>query len=525
MRYIIVSPAYDHDSAWIVALHELRKWLIRSGKEAMILDLAAPCRIENDDIVVYPEAVPGNPLHAKRVVRYLFNTPGKPGSSKEYDRNELLVAYYPGLAPSSNGVTLTIPITDDCFTHKGYERSIDCFWVGNGKNTQHPVTKNCLEITRQWAAQHVELSELLNRTKTFYSYDTETILLHEAACCGCDIRLLIDDKIVDCTLYQQSPDAFKTQLSTFIELTGTPEIDSTGESLKTIDKTESHHLTSLNSPITPKASIIIPLYNQAHLTRMCVEAIKASAPITSYELVLIDNGSHDWTPEYLASLGTSVTVITNRENRGFAVACNQGARAARGDILVFLNNDTVPEQGWLDELVAAIDNGEAEICGARLLYPDGRCQHAGVAFDERGLGYHIFAGFQGDSAPVRERRLMQAVTAACMAMRKGLFHELGGFDEGFRNGFEDIDLCLRAGQRGHRILFVPESVVIHHAEQSSGRKDNELHNLKHFFSRWLNRIRQDDIPLYARFGFESRREPDGSLSIVPAEKPNQDHRC
>lgn len=517
MRYIIVSPVYDHGSAGIVTLYELQKWLIRSGKDAMILNFTAPYKIEDDDIVVYPEVVPGNPLNAKRVVRYILNVPGKLGGDKEFDHNEILVAYDPHLSHYANGVVLATPVIEDFFTDKGYERTIDCFWVGKGDNTGHQVTKNCLEITRQWPAKRTELAELLNRTRTLYSYDSVTMLLTEAKRCGCDIKLIVDNEIVDYPLNVPSLDEFKKQLEEFIQLTWYPEIDTCSQAAKYIEAVVSSHSKSNGSPDSPKVSIIIPLFNQAHLTRICVETIRATASITRYELILVDNGSRDWTPEYLKSLGESVNVITNSDNLGFAVACNQGARAARSEILLFLNNDTVPTQGWLDELVAAIDGGEADICGGRLLYPDGRCQHAGIAFDERGLGYHIFEGFRGDSAPVLERRLMQAVTGACMATKKSLFHELGGFDEGFRNGFEDVDLCLRAGEKGKRILFVPQSVVVHHAEQSSGRKDNEIPNLQRFFSRWLNRIRQDDISLYARFGFESRREPDGSLSIFPVE--------
>ncbi len=267
-----------------------------------------------------------------------------------------------------------------------------------------------------------------------------------------------------------------------------------------------------------RVSIIIPAFNQLPFTRQCLDGLFATLPDTTpCEIIVVDNGSTDGTPEYLRNMADRVTTVSNRENLGFARACNQGARTASGDILLFLNNDTIPRPAWLEALLSPIDGNEADICGARLLYPDGRCQHAGIAFDERGLGYHIFCGFPGDAAPVVERRRMQAVTGACMAIRKSLFHELGGFDEGFLNGFEDVDLCLRAGEGGRRILFVPESVLVHHTERSSGRKDHEIENLQRFFSRWLDRIRQDDTPLYARFGLESRREPDGSLKVYPVD--------
>jgi GT2 family glycosyltransferase/glycosyltransferase involved in cell wall biosynthesis len=270
---------------------------------------------------------------------------------------------------------------------------------------------------------------------------------------------------------------------------------------------------------TVKVSIVIPVFNQLPFTRQCLDALFATLPAAiPFEIIVVDNGSTDGTPEYLRNLADRVTTVSNRENLGFAKACNQGARTALGETLLFLNNDTIPKPGGIEALISAIDNDEADICGARLLYPDGRCQHAGVAFDERGLGYHIFGGFPGDSAPVMERRRMQAVTGACLTMRKNLFHELGGFDEGFRNGFEDVDLCLRAGEKGRRILYVPESALVHYAEQSCGRKDNDFTNMQRYFARWQGKVRQDDADLYTRFGLTSRRETDGRIIVTPAIK-------
>jgi GT2 family glycosyltransferase/glycosyltransferase involved in cell wall biosynthesis len=267
----------------------------------------------------------------------------------------------------------------------------------------------------------------------------------------------------------------------------------------------------------PKVSVIIPVFNQLTLTLQCLDALRTTLTTeTSCEIIVIDNASTDGTD---VSLKTQpIRYFRNHENLGFATACNQGARAARGEFLLFLNNDTIPRPGWLQPLVQALATGEAQVCGARLLYPDGRCQHAGIAFDDRGLGYHIFANFPGDAPAVMERRPMQAVTGACLAIGKELFTELEGFDEGFRNGFEDVDLCLRAGARGKQILYLPESVVIHYAEQSTGRKDHDLPNMQRFFSRWQGKIRCDDQELYRRFGFSSQREGDGRIIVTPLAK-------
>lgn len=269
-----------------------------------------------------------------------------------------------------------------------------------------------------------------------------------------------------------------------------------------------------------KLSIIIPVFNQLALTRQCLEhllpTLSANIPC---EIIVIDNASTDETAAYLAHVKEQILVLQNAENRGFAAACNQGAAAARGTMLLFLNNDTIPQAGWIEPLVSALDTGAADICGARLLYPDGRCQHAGVAFNNQGLGYHIFANFPGNAPPVMEQRYMQAVTGACMLARAQLFQQLNGFDEAFRNGFEDVDFCLRAGVLGQRILYVPESAITHYGEQSSGRKDWDVPNMQLFFSRWQGRIRQDDSELYSRFNLTVSYEADGRIVVSPAHLP------
>lgn len=264
-------------------------------------------------------------------------------------------------------------------------------------------------------------------------------------------------------------------------------------------------------------SIVIPLFNKAEYTRNCVEALARTLdPAESVEIVLVDNASTDGTREFLDSLSGDVVVVRNTENLGFATACNQGARVSRGRNIVFLNNDTVAQPGWLQALLAAAKEEGAGICGARLLYPDGRIQHAGVAFNGDGVGYHIFNGFPKDHPAVSKRRRVQAVTAACMLVRRDLFESLGGFDEGYRNGFEDVDFCLRAGEKGHRILYVPECAVIHHEETTEGRKAHDRENLERFLAHWKGKVAPDDERIYAEEGFRKLRNPDGTgWAVLP----------
>jgi len=232
-------------------------------------------------------------------------------------------------------------------------------------------------------------------------------------------------------------------------------------------------------------SIIIPVWNKLELTVQCLTAL-ASTVESSYEVIVVDNGSTDGTTEFLSSLSGDVQIIRNQENLGFAKACNQGAQAAKGKYLVFLNNDTIPLKGWLRALVSEVDGcADVGIVGSKLLYQDGTIQHAGVVLDRTGgRPYHIYKGFPSDLPCVNQRREYQVVTGACLLIRQPLFMELGGFDEGFRNSFEDVDLCLKARERGYRVVYQPRSVVYHLESQTPGRKLHDESNAKRLQDRW-----------------------------------------
>jgi len=233
-------------------------------------------------------------------------------------------------------------------------------------------------------------------------------------------------------------------------------------------------------------SIVMPVWNRVELTRDCLTALAGLKDQPEYELIVVDNGSTDGTTDFLRQLSGDVRVIVNEENLGFAKACNQGAAAARGKYLVFLNNDTIPQPGWLTALVAEVDNhAEVGVVGSKLLYPNGTVQHAGVVRDcARRLPYHIYKGFAAGHPAVNQRREFQIVTAACLLIRRALFDEVGGFDEGYVNGFEDADLCLKVRERGYVVVYQPRSVVVHLESQTPGRKLHDDVNATRFLDRW-----------------------------------------
>src|SRR6185437_7278864 len=201
----------------------------------------------------------------------------------------------------------------------------------------------------------------------------------------------------------------------------------------------------------PTVSIVIPNRNAAAVLGKCVTGLVGQTAYPHREIVIVDNESTDADVldiyEELQRKGHGRIVPFNRQFN-FSAACNVGAAAARGELLLFLNNDIeVIHPEWLDELVRWAVQPDVGIVGAQLLYPDRTIQHAGVVFG-LGLVGHIFAratpetsGIFGSAA---EYRNYLAVTGACQMMRRDVFDRLGGYDERFRLSFSDVILCMEA---------------------------------------------------------------------------------
>ena len=222
--------------------------------------------------------------------------------------------------------------------------------------------------------------------------------------------------------------------------------------------------------------------------------------------------------------------IMNQKNLGFARACNQGAKAAKGKYLLFLNNDTIPQPHWLEEMVRTAESDKnVGIVGNKLLYPDGTIQHAGVVVWKNRRPYHIYKDCPGDLPAANIERDYQIVTAACMLVRKEMFDDVGGFDERYFNGLEDVDLCLKVGQKNKRVVYNPKSVVIHLESQTEGRQDYMDANRVLFEQTWRDKIRQDDLFYLKQDGMEAMVDLDGSFYFVSTKElqPNkgEHHHC
>src|SRR5919112_210582 len=169
----------------------------------------------------------------------------------------------------------------------------------------------------------------------------------------------------------------------------------------------------------PRCSVMIPVQNRMSLPRQCLNTLLEGHPESvDFEIIVVDDASTDSTQQLLTDYRERVRVVTHARNSGFAAACNDGVAAASGEYLVFLNNDTIPNAGWLDALVRyAESHPDAAVVGSKLLFPNDMIQHAGVVVCQPLYRRHLSAGFPPTPPPVKKPRRFQAVTAACMLVR------------------------------------------------------------------------------------------------------------
>ncbi len=247
-----------------------------------------------------------------------------------------------------------------------------------------------------------------------------------------------------------------------------------------------------------RCSIIVPVFNHAELTRRRLDGLLRCRK--DDEVIVVDDCSEDTTPVLLESYGSQIKRIRRAKNGGYSAACNTGAAAARADRLVFLNNDTFGTDGWLERLLAyGARNPAASIVGAKLLYPDNSVQHAGVVIGSERLPIPHLRGFPSEHPAVNVSRRFQGVTGACISIDRSAFEALDGFDEGYLNGYEDVDFCLRAGAAGHEVHYCHES-LLYHVDGATRGRDGHERGARRFLERWGERLAQDDVGYFAEDG-------------------------
>ena len=241
----------------------------------------------------------------------------------------------------------------------------------------------------------------------------------------------------------------------------------------------------------PVASVIIPVYNHARHTLACLRALAAHPPAAACEILVIDDGSSDETRDWMAQV-EGLRYHRRTENGGFIAACNDGLRLAHGQYVVLLNNDTVPQPGWLDALLDTFARiPEAGLVGAQLLYPDGRLQESGgIVFDDGSCW--SYGRFESAEDPrYASLRDTDYCSGAALALPRVLFEELGGLDTRYAPAYyEDTDLAFKVRAAGRRVLVQPASRVVHDegtsngTDTGSGIKAWQVRNQSVFADKW-----------------------------------------
>ncbi len=250
-----------------------------------------------------------------------------------------------------------------------------------------------------------------------------------------------------------------------------------------------------------RASIIIPVFNQLDYTFQCLQALMREIDLRVDEIIVVNNASQDDTEFVLSHMKGFVRLINNAENTGFVHACNQGAAAARGKHLIFLNNDTMVQSGWLSNLIDTVESDSAVgAVGSMLIYPDGRLQEAGGIIWIDGSGWNYGRGESTEDRRFKFAREVDYCSGASLLVRKEIFDCLGGFDERYAPAYyEDADLCFGVRSLGFKVVYQPLARVVHYegitagTDIESGYKRYQEINRSKFAEKWSGVLRAEHL--------------------------------
>lgn len=260
----------------------------------------------------------------------------------------------------------------------------------------------------------------------------------------------------------------------------------------------------------PLVSVLIPNKDQKETLLKCVHSVLEKSTWKNLEIIIIENNSED--PATFACYrelekdGRIRVVTFPGKVFNYSAINNFGVREARGDYLLFLNNDIeVISPDWVEQLLGNCQRPEVGIVGAKLYYPDNTIQHAGIVIGIGGIAGHAFLGLARAKSGYLHKASLQmdysAVTAACMMMKKSVFQETGGFEERLRVAFNDVDLCLRTVEKGYLVVYNPHAEMYHYESKSRGAEDSPekirrfQEEIEFMRTRWISILKEGD-PCY-----------------------------
>lgn len=281
--------------------------------------------------------------------------------------------------------------------------------------------------------------------------------------------------------------------------------------------------------IPPQVTIIIPVFDHFEETLNCLKSFIGNRERTTFEIILIDDGSTDETSAVF-SCCKRIRYVRNEENLGFLRSCNKAASLAIGEFIVFLNNDTYVMPGWLDAIIATFrDAPDIGLVGSKLVFPDGTLQEAGGVIWEDGTGITFGRGADPNTPEFSYLRETDYCSGASLCIPRSLWTELGGFDELFAPAYyEDTDLAFRVRQHGYAVVCQPFSRVVHiegatsGTDISSGVKQNQELNRHKFIARWGHVLSSHGKPSQPVENYRNRTRRQRAL-VIDACTPRPDH--
>ncbi len=259
----------------------------------------------------------------------------------------------------------------------------------------------------------------------------------------------------------------------------------------------------------PMVSVIIPTKDNPAVLKRCLDSLFSLTSYDNYEVILVENNSTDPAVfDYYETLKDNprVRLLTWNHPFNYSAINNFAAKEARGEYLLFLNNDVeILTKDWMEQLLGNTQRPEVAVTGCRLYYPDGTIQHAGVIIGIGGIAGHAFLNMKKEYTGYMHKAAVQlnysAVTAACMMVKKAVFDSVGGFEEQLAVAFNDVDLCLRIREKGYYIVYDPYVELIHYESKTRGAEDTEekvrrfQSEIEFMRTRWIDLLKKGD-PFY-----------------------------